>query len=192
MLSSVDLKDLNTGRTFPLSMAERLLPVGTNPIELHDLAEILATCEVTNLDTGERKSFHAALPAIPKVRITGYNPTTVCAAPSSLLSPLLLSPIFSIARGSRSRLCAHCFILSLLSIPSFTGRQPLDPMSLHDSEEVLAMVTVKNLDTGEVITLDRTDMVLRKVTPPRRASFLSSLVSHEKSEELCGKGLVAD
>ncbi len=60
-------RDLDTGKTMPLSLADRFLPKGTNPIELHDLKEILATCVVTNLDTGERKRFDEALHSLERV-----------------------------------------------------------------------------------------------------------------------------
>jgi hypothetical protein len=53
MLSKIGIRNLDDGSELPLSTAERFLPKGTNPIELHSIEEILATCMIKDLDSGK-------------------------------------------------------------------------------------------------------------------------------------------
>ena len=86
MLASVQVKCLDDGRRFSLSDAVTKLPKTNNPIELHSVEEILDTCEVRNLDTGNKATMKTLTNVADKVvPLSGAGPPLASLRPRALL-----------------------------------------------------------------------------------------------------------
>lgn len=169
MLSKIGIRCLDDGKEVPLSAAERFIPPGTNPIELHSIEEILATCMIKDLDSGKE----ATLDEVDKV-----GPTAL-AAREAFVSPTRSRVCLQLGCCSVSSiehiLDTSLFLDGLPVVVEITHRLPVaitharlrahatawqvvpkavSPLALRTVDEALATMVIKDLDTGVAMTMD--------------------------------------